>query len=74
MKRYRHNKEVYYIYIRADSNINFYKNISFTIRRKQRRLENYVKKHQTRHTDGAQPNPLSPTSLPFHNYCGPGRI
>jgi intein-encoded DNA endonuclease-like protein len=60
MKRYRHNKEVYYIYIRADSNINFYKNISFTIRRKQRRLENYVKKHQTRHTDGAQPNPLSP--------------
>jgi intein-encoded DNA endonuclease-like protein len=48
MKRYRHNKEVYYIYIRADSNINFYKNISLTIRRKQRRLENYVKKHQTR--------------------------
>ena len=74
MKRYRHNKEVYYIYIRADSNINFYKNISFTIRRKQRRLENYVKKHQTIHTDGARPNPLFPTSLPFHNYCGPGRI
>jgi intein-encoded DNA endonuclease-like protein len=48
MKRYRHNNEVYYIYIRADSNINFYKNIGFTIGRKQRHLENYVKKHQTR--------------------------
>jgi intein-encoded DNA endonuclease-like protein len=48
MKRYTHKKECYYIYIRADSNINFYKNIGFTIGRKQKRLENYVKKHQTR--------------------------
>jgi intein-encoded DNA endonuclease-like protein len=48
MKRYMHNKELYYIHIRAGSNINFYKNIGFTIGRKQRRLENYVKKHQTR--------------------------
>jgi len=45
MKSYTYNKELYYIHIRADSNINFYKNIGFTIGRKQRRLENYVKKH-----------------------------
>jgi intein-encoded DNA endonuclease-like protein len=45
MKRYRHKKEIYYIYIRVSSNTNFYKNIGFTIRRKQKRLENYIKKH-----------------------------
>jgi intein-encoded DNA endonuclease-like protein len=48
MKRYTCKKECFHIYIRAGSNINFYKNIGFTIRRKQRRLENYVKKHQAR--------------------------
>jgi intein-encoded DNA endonuclease-like protein len=48
MKRYIYKKDEYYIYIGAGSNINFYKNISFTIRRKQRRLENYIKKHRTR--------------------------
>jgi intein-encoded DNA endonuclease-like protein len=48
MKRYTHKKECYYIYIGSGSNINFYKNIGFIIGRKQRRLENYVKKHQTR--------------------------
>jgi intein-encoded DNA endonuclease-like protein len=48
MKRYTCKKECFHIYIRAGSNINFYKNIGFTIRRKQKRLENYVKKHQTR--------------------------
>jgi intein-encoded DNA endonuclease-like protein len=31
MKRYTHKKECYYIYISAGSNINFYKNIGFTI-------------------------------------------
>jgi intein-encoded DNA endonuclease-like protein len=45
---YKRRKDGYYIYIRADSNINFYKNIGFTIKRKQRRLGNYVKKHRTR--------------------------
>ena len=48
MKRYMHKKDEYYIYIGAGSNINFYRNIGFTISRKQKRLENYVKKHQTR--------------------------
>jgi intein-encoded DNA endonuclease-like protein len=48
MKRYTYKKECFYIYIGTGSNINFYKNIGFTIRRKQRRLENYVKKHQAR--------------------------
>jgi len=48
MKRYTCKKECFHIYIGAGSNINFYKKIGFTIRRKQRRLENYVKKHQTR--------------------------
>jgi intein-encoded DNA endonuclease-like protein len=60
MKRYRHNNEVYYIYIREDSNINFYKNIGFTIGRKQRHLENYVKKHQTRKHKRCPAKPLSP--------------
>jgi intein-encoded DNA endonuclease-like protein len=48
MKRYIYKKDEYYIYIGAGSNINFYKNIGFTIRRKQRRLKNYIKKHRTR--------------------------
>jgi len=48
MKRYIYTKDEYYIYIGAGSNINFYKKIGFTIRRKQRRLENYIKKHRTR--------------------------
>jgi intein-encoded DNA endonuclease-like protein len=48
MKRYTYKKECFHIYIGAGSNINFYKNIGFTIRRKQRRLENYVKKRRTR--------------------------
>jgi intein-encoded DNA endonuclease-like protein len=52
MKRYTCKKECYYIYITAGSNINFYKNIGFTIERKQKRLENYVRRRQ--------PNPLSP--------------
>jgi intein-encoded DNA endonuclease-like protein len=52
MKRYTYKKECYYIYIGSGSNINFYKNIRFTIKRKQRRLENYVRRRR--------PNPLSP--------------
>ena len=48
MKRYIYTKDEYYIYIGAGSNINFYKNIGFTIGRKQWRLENYIKKHRTR--------------------------
>jgi intein-encoded DNA endonuclease-like protein len=48
MKTYTYNKDKYYIYIRTSSNTSFYKKIGFTIRRKQRRLENYFKKQQTR--------------------------
>jgi intein-encoded DNA endonuclease-like protein len=47
MKRYKHNKDGYYIYIKTCSSINFYKNIGFTIRRKQRCLENYVGRQPT---------------------------
>jgi intein-encoded DNA endonuclease-like protein len=52
MKRYTYKKECFHIYIRAGSNVNFYKNIGFTIERKQKRLENYVRRRR--------PNPLSP--------------
>jgi intein-encoded DNA endonuclease-like protein len=52
MKRYTYKKECFHIYIRAGSNVNFYKNIGFTIERKQRCLENYVRRRR--------PNPLSP--------------
>jgi intein-encoded DNA endonuclease-like protein len=48
MKTYIHNKDDYYIYIKADSNVDFHRKIGFTIIRKQKRLENYIKKHQTR--------------------------
>jgi intein-encoded DNA endonuclease-like protein len=50
MKRYTYKKECFHIYIRAGSNVNFYKNIGFTIGRKQRHLENYVRRRR--------PNPL----------------
>jgi intein-encoded DNA endonuclease-like protein len=46
-KRYIYKKGEYYIYIKTCSSINFYKNIGFTIRRKQRRLENYVGRQPT---------------------------
>jgi intein-encoded DNA endonuclease-like protein len=44
MKKYVRNKDEYRIYIRANSNINFHEKIRFTIRRKQRRLENYIRR------------------------------
>ena len=44
-KQYTHNKDVYVIYIRASSNINFYRYVGFTITRKKARLENYVKRN-----------------------------
>ena len=56
---YRRRKDSYYIYIKANGNINFYKNMGFTIKRKQKRLENYIRRRQPNH-------PL-PSSLPsFH--------
>jgi intein-encoded DNA endonuclease-like protein len=48
MKTYTYNKDEYYIYIRTGDNMKFYKHVGFTISRKQKRLENYVRKQQTR--------------------------
>ena len=48
MKRYTHNRDCYYIRIRLGSNMNFHENIGFTIRRNQRRLENYIRKRQAK--------------------------
>jgi helicase len=48
MKRYMHNNNEHYIYIKANSNMEFYEKIGFTISRKQKRLEKYIKKQQTR--------------------------
>jgi intein-encoded DNA endonuclease-like protein len=56
---YKRRKDSYYIYIKANGNINFYKNIGFTIKRKQKRLENYVRRRQT--------NPLSPPLSFLHS-------
>ena len=46
MKRYTYKKECFQIYIGAGSNINFYEKIGFTIKRKQRRLENCLRRRQ----------------------------
>ena len=54
------NKDVYVIYIRASSNINFYRYIGFTITRKQIRLENYVKRTTRKLT---LPPPFPPSSI-----------
>jgi len=43
-KKYAHKKNVSTIYIRASSNINFYRYAVFTITKKQIRLENYVER------------------------------
>jgi intein-encoded DNA endonuclease-like protein len=71
MKRYRHNKEVYYIYIRVISNTNFYKNIGFTIKTKQRRLENYIRRLQARKHKRRPTKPLSPLIPPLNHPLKP---
>jgi intein-encoded DNA endonuclease-like protein len=58
-KKYTRNKDEYYIYIRASSNIYFYRNVGFTITRKQARLENYVKRNTSTPTP---PPTISQTS------------
>jgi len=45
-KQYSTNKDVYEIYIRTSSNINFHRHIGFTIRRKQMRLEEYLRRRE----------------------------
>jgi len=57
-KQYARNKDCYRIYIRTRSNTNFHKNIGFTIEKKQRRLEEYIKmKNKT--LSGTFPNQIS---------------
>jgi intein-encoded DNA endonuclease-like protein len=43
-KQIKANKVCYYIYIRAESLPNFYRYIGFTIKRKQKRLEEYLRR------------------------------
>jgi intein-encoded DNA endonuclease-like protein len=43
-KQYKANKDCYYIYILADSLLNFYLYVGFTIKRKQKRPEEYLKR------------------------------
>jgi intein-encoded DNA endonuclease-like protein len=43
-KQYRTNETCYYIYIRAESLPKFYRRIGFTVRRKQKRLEEYLRR------------------------------
>ena len=43
-KQYTANKDCYYIYILADSLLNFYLYVGFTLKRKQKRLEEYLKR------------------------------
>jgi len=43
-KPYKANQDCYCLYIRAESLLKFYRNIGFTIRRKQKRLEEYLRR------------------------------
>gem|GEM_PF-5677013 len=43
-KHYRYKKEIYYLYIRVKGNMNFYRYIVFAMRRKQERLEEYLRR------------------------------
>jgi intein-encoded DNA endonuclease-like protein len=56
-KQYLTNEDYYYIYIRASSNTSFYRYVGFTIRRKQRRLEEYIKRRTTPSPNFPQPTP-----------------
>ncbi|MFN3655614.1 MAG: hypothetical protein ACK4TO_09915, partial [Candidatus Nitrosotenuis sp.] len=41
-KTYTAKRDVYSIYVRADSRLRFHKYVGFTIKRKQQRLEDYL--------------------------------
>jgi intein-encoded DNA endonuclease-like protein len=43
-KQYKTNADCYYIYIRTESLPKFYRYVGFTIRRKQKRLEDYLRR------------------------------
>jgi intein-encoded DNA endonuclease-like protein len=57
-KKYTHNKDCHRIHIRASSNANSYKYIGFTIKRKQQRLEEYIRRTTSTPTP---PPTISPT-------------
>jgi intein-encoded DNA endonuclease-like protein len=44
-KQYKAKNDCYYIYIRAESLPKFYRYIGFTVRRKQKRLEEYLRRY-----------------------------
>ncbi|MEM0078915.1 MAG: LAGLIDADG family homing endonuclease [Nitrososphaerota archaeon] len=45
-KIYATKKDLYYIYVRMSDILRFYRLIGFTVKRKQKRLENYLKKRK----------------------------
>jgi intein-encoded DNA endonuclease-like protein len=59
-RKYPRKKDCYHIYIRTSSYTNFYKYIGFTIKRKQQRLEEYIRRITRRPTPPptiSQPTP-----------------
>ena len=73
-KQYTRNKDEYYIYIRASSNEDFYKHVGFTIRRKQIRLENHIKRTTRKPQPLPHPFPIQYpyTRLQQITNIGPG--
>jgi intein-encoded DNA endonuclease-like protein len=63
-KKYVTNKDCHRLHIRASSNTNFYRYVGFTIRRKQMRLESYVKRTTRKPTP---PPTVSPTQHTQNN-------
>jgi intein-encoded DNA endonuclease-like protein len=63
-KKYTHDKDVYVIYVQASSNMSFYRYVGFTIRRKQIRLESYIKRSTRKPTP---PPTISPIQHPQNN-------
>jgi intein-encoded DNA endonuclease-like protein len=61
-KKYTHDKDVYVIYVRASSNMSFYRYVGFTIRRKQMRLESYIKRSTRKPTPPPTISPHSTSS------------
>jgi intein-encoded DNA endonuclease-like protein len=61
-KKYTHDKDVYVIYVRASSNMSFYRYVGFTIRRKQIRLESYIKRSTRKLTPPPTISPHSTSS------------
>jgi intein-encoded DNA endonuclease-like protein len=71
-KKYAHKKNVRTIYIRASSNINFYRYAGFTITKKQIRLENYAKRTTRKPTPPPTISPHSTSSKIITNIAGGG--